>query len=303
MQAEGHRFDPDKLHTFLILLVSISNYSKLLFVNIFLKILLFLVISFSLEAKLPTYPVGEYPSKYSQVWVFYEKEWRKGQSEIILRPFYSSYEHDLSAHKYKTSLYPIFYSEKTNHWNRWTFLFIFSHDSTLHDDTGDDSDLVLSPLFQWDWSHKEFKARSILWPFFVWGSSDIRSEVRVFPFYSQKRHIAKFEHTTLLWPFIQWGKDFLDKKEPTSYSFFFPFYNIKSSLYGNMESRAFIWFPILGSLVGYGYDRKTSEVNYNFLFFLIQYGYSNNRDYRKHIFFPFYGYSRFASKLLLLHCM
>ena len=170
-----------------------------------LKILFFLFITFSIDAKLPTYPHGEYPADYWQFWVFYEKEWRKGQNERILRPFYSTYHDDLRAHTYKTSLYPIYYSERTNHWDRWTFLFIFSHDSTLHDDTGDDSDLVLSPLFQWgrgetdkdryvaffpfygkmksklswgevnfflfplyvDWSHKEFKARSFLWPFFV----------------------------------------------------------------------------------------------------------------------------------------
>lgn len=299
-----------------------------------LKILFFLFITFSIDAKLPTYPHGEYPADYWQFWVFYEKEWRKGQNERILRPFYSTYHDDLRAHTYKTSLYPIYYSERTSHWDRWTFLFIFSHDSTLHDDTGDDSDLVLSPLFQWgrgetdkdryvaffpfygkmksklswgevnfflfplyvDWSHKEFKARSFLWPFFVWGSSDIRSEYRFFPFYSKKAHIAKFEHYTVLWPFIQWGRDFMDKKEPTSYSFFFPFYNFKSSHYGNMKSRSFLWLPFLGGLAGYGYDRKTSEVNYNFLFFLFQYGYSNTKDYRKHIFFPFYGYSRFASK-------
>jgi hypothetical protein len=128
------------------------------------------------------------------------------------------------------------------------------------------------------------------------GSSDVRSDFRVFPFYSKKTHIAKYEHYSLLWPFLQWGRDYLDKKEPTSYALFFPFYNIKSSQFGNMKSTAVLWLPILGSLFGYGYDKKTSEVNYNFLFFLFQYGYSNARDYRKHIFFPFYGYSNFASK-------
>jgi len=299
-----------------------------------IKILFLLLFSLSLEAKLPTYPYGAYPSNYWQFWVFYEKEWRKGQSDVILRPFYSSYKDELSAHKYNTSLYPIYYSEKTNHWSKWTFLFVFSHDSTIHDDTGDDSDLVLSPLFQWgkgetdkdrylaffpfygkmksklswgeinfflfplyvDWRHKEFKARSLLYPLILWGSSDVRNEYRFLPFYSRKAHIAKFEHSSLLWPFIQWGKDSLDKKEPTSYSFFFPFYNLKSSHYGNMKSQAYLWFPILGSVFGYGYDKRTSEVNYNFLFFLFQYGYSNSKDYRKHIFFPFYGYSRFASK-------
>lgn len=298
------------------------------------QILLFFFVTLSIEAKLPTYSSGVYPSNYWQFWVFYEKEWRKGQKDIILRPFYSNYEDELSAHKFNTSLYPLYYSEQTNHWSKWTFLFVFSHDSTLHDDTGDDSDLVLSPLFQWgrgetdkdryvaffpffgkmksklswgeinfflfplyvDWNHKEFKARSIFYPLLLWGSSDIRSEQRFLPFFSKKSHIAKFEHYSVFWPLLQWGRDSLDKKEPTSFSFLFPIYNIKSSQYGNMKSHAFLWIPLLGSLVGYGYDKRTSEVNYNFLFFLMQYGYSNSKDYRKHIFFPFYGYSRFASK-------
>ena len=100
------------------------------------------------------------------------------------------------------------------------FFFVFSHDSsTIHDDdTGDDSDLVLSPLFQWgrgetdkdryfaffpffgkmksklswgeinfflfpvyvDWSHKEFKARSLFYPLILWGSSDVRKEYRFY---------------------------------------------------------------------------------------------------------------------------
>jgi hypothetical protein len=297
-------------------------------------LILFFFLLFQLEAKLPTYPFGEYPSQYKQFWFLYEKEIRKGQEEKIFRPFFSIYNENLSAHTYRTSLYPIYYSEKTNHWSKWTFLFFFSHDSTLHDDTGDDTDLVLSPLFQWgrgdtnkdryvaffpfygkfrsklswgeinfilfplyvDWQHKEFKARSFLYPLFMWGNSDIRSEFRLFPFYSKKAHIGKFEHYTVLWPFIQWGRDFMDKKEPSSYSLFFPFYNFKESQFGNMRSRAFFWLPILGSLFGYGYDRKTGEVSYNFLFFIFQYGYANNRDTRKHIFFPFYGYSNFASK-------
>jgi hypothetical protein len=56
--------------------------------------------------------------------------------------------------------------------------------------------------------------------------------------------------------------------------------------------------PILGtlSLFSYGYDKRTSETNYNFIFFLFQYGYSNDKDYRKLICFPFYGYSHYASK-------
>ncbi len=289
----------------------------------------------SIEAKLPKHTFGERPTKkYNQFWFLYQSEKKLGQDEFYIRPFYSKYHENLSAHDYKTSLYPLYYSEKTEHWSKWTFFFIFSGDTTKHDDTGADDDFVISPMFQFgkgetekdkyfaffpffgkiksklswseinfflfpiyaDWRHKEFKARSLIYPVFVYGSSDIRTELRIFPFYSRKSHMAKFEHNTVLWPFIQWGKDFLDKKEPTSYSLFFPFYNLKNSMYGNMKARAYLWVPILGSVFGYGEDKRTGEVDYNFLFYFFQYGYSNSRDYRKHIIFPFYGYSHFASK-------
>lgn len=289
---------------------------------------------FALEAKLPTYPYGEYPSDYWQFWFLYETETRVGQKEKIFRPFYSRYKETISNHQYTTSFYPLYYKQETSHWYKWTFLFIIEKDNMKHPDTGDDNDLVLTPLFQWgsgetekdkytaffpfygkmksklswgeinfflfpvytDWQHKEFKAKSILYPLILWGNSDIRSELRIFPFYSKKTHTGKFEHYSVLWPFVQWGRDYMDKKEPFTYSFVFPFYARKESAYGNMRSYAFLWLPLLSSLVGYGYDRRTSEVNYNFLFFLFQYGYSNSQDYRKHMFIPFYGYSRFASK-------
>lgn len=297
--------------------------------------LLFSVIAVtSIEAKLPTYPFGDYPSKYWQFWWLYETESRPGQNETIIRPFYSSYHENLSDTYFYTSLYPIFYKQKTNYWEKWTFLFIFNKDSTIHPDTGEDTDFNITPLLNWgsgetsrdryygifpfygqirsklswaeinfvmfpiysNWQNKEFKAHSILWPMIIWGSSDNRKEYRFIPFFSYKSHPGKFYHSSVLWPFVQWGVDNLDKKEPSSYSFIFPFYNIKKSMHGNMGSYSYFWLPLLGGVFGYGYDKRTSEVDFNVLFFFIQYGYSNSKDYRKHIFFPFYGYSRFASK-------
>ncbi|MCB1179179.1 MAG: hypothetical protein KDK36_16465, partial [Leptospiraceae bacterium] len=297
-------------------------------------IIYFLAFINHLEAKLPKYPIGIYPAKYSQFWFLYESESRNGEDEFIIRPFYSSYQNKLFATKYKTSIYPIYYSQSTNHWSRWSFLFIFGNDSTEHPDTGEDSDLSLGGIVQWgsgetekdkyggifpiygtmksklswneinyflfpiyvDWNHKEFKARSFLWPLFVYGKSDIRKEYRAFPIFSHKSHVGKFSHNSFLWPFFQWGKDSLDKKEPTSYSFFWLLFSKKSSYYGNMNSTGII--PVIGSmsLISYGYDKRTSQKDFALLFFLFQYGYSTDRDYSKLIAFPFYGYSRYAGK-------
>jgi len=279
-------------------------------------------------------PHGIYPAEYSQFWFLYEKENRVGQEEIFLRPFYSSYREKASEHRYKTSLFPLYYSQSTNYWSKWSFLFLFGNETMHHEDIGKDSDYAITPLLQWgrgstskdeytaffpiygtiksklswseihfflfplytEWNHKEFEAKSILWPLLLYGKSDIRQEYRALPFFSHKSHIGKFEHNSLLWPFISWGRDNLDKKEPSSYSFVWLLYGYKKSYYGNMKSFSFMPIIATWSLFSYGYDKRTAEVDYSFLFFLFQYSYSNDKDFRKLIFFPFYGYSHFASK-------
>ncbi|MEM4271118.1 MAG: hypothetical protein QXO70_03435, partial [Candidatus Pacearchaeota archaeon] len=277
---------------------------------------------------------GIYPAKYQQFWVFYEKEERVGQSQIIFRPFYSNYHDKKPNHFYSTSFYPLYYSQSTNYWSKWSFLFLFGNESTKHEDIGEDKDYVFTPIFQWgkgdtpkdeyfsffpifgkwksklswseinfflfpiyiDWSHKEFEAKSILWPLTLYGKSDVRKEYRFLPFFSHKSHIGKFEHNSIFWPFISWGKDNLDKKEPSSYSFVWLLYGYKKSYYENMKSFSFM--PILGtwSLFSYGYDKRKAEKDFVLLFFLFQYGYSNDKDFRKLIVFPFYGYSYYANK-------
>ncbi|EMG11468.1 hypothetical protein LEP1GSC151_3375 [Leptospira interrogans serovar Grippotyphosa str. LT2186] len=54
-----------------------------------------------------------------------------------------------------------------------------------------------------------------------------------------------------------------------------------------MKSRGFLILPLLGSLFGYGYDKRTGEQDYNALFFLFQYGTNQDEDYHKFILFPF----------------
>ncbi|MDX1957542.1 MAG: hypothetical protein SFU98_03160 [Leptospiraceae bacterium] len=299
-----------------------------------LSLVFFLSFVISLEAKLPKTVYGIYPTTYFQFWFLYEKETTNGQTQVIFRPFFSNYKEKFSSHELTTSIYPLYYKERTMYWSRSTLLLFFTQDSTKHEDTGDDTDLNLSLLFLkgdggverdryygffpfygsfrsrlgWDeiyffmfpiytsWRYKDFKARSVLWPLTVYGSSETRSEFRIFPFYTRKSHIGKYERYNILWPFISFGKDFLDKKEPVSFSFFWLLFAHKKSLYGNMRSYSI--FPILGSmsLASYGYDDRKAETNFSLFFFLYQYSYSNDKDMRKHIFFPFYGYSRFASK-------
>nr|OCA01197.1 Uncharacterized protein A9P81_0757 [Leptospira interrogans serovar Copenhageni/Icterohaemorrhagiae] len=208
--------------------------------------------------------MGEFKSEYDQFWFLYQKEIRAGESELIFRPFYSSYREEKSAYRFQTVLYPIYYSEETKYWKVWTFLFFFTGTSALHEDVGEDSD-VLTPLLFWgwgdtarekyfgffplagklrnkigyselsfflfpiytNWKYKDYEATSILWPFFLYASSETREEFRIFPLYSKKVHRGKYERYSILWPFFQWGSTFQDKKEPVHYKLFFSIFWIQ----------------------------------------------------------------------------
>lgn len=300
------------------------------------RIFCILILLFSSEnifSEYPSKPIGEFKSEYDQFWFLYQKEIRAGESELIFRPFYSSYKEEKSAYRFQTVLYPVYYSEETKYWKVWTFLFFITGTSQLHEDTGEDSD-VLSPLLFWgsgdtarekyfgffpflgrmrnkvsyselsfalfplysNWKYKDYEATGILWPIFLYGSSETREEFRIFPLFSKKIHRGKYERYSFLWPFFQWGTTYQDKKEPVRYAIFFPFFGFKDSEAGNMKSRGFFILPLLGSFIGYGYDNRTGEKDFNALFFFIQYGSNQDEDYKKLILFPFYGNYRFASK-------
>ncbi|EKS06518.1 hypothetical protein [Leptospira santarosai] len=296
-------------------------------------IVILIAYSENIFSEYPSKPIGEFKSEYDQFWFLYQKEIRAGESEMIFRPFYSSYKEEKSAYRFQTVLYPIYYSEETKYWKVWSFLFLFSGTSMLHEDVGEDSD-VLTPLLFWgwgdtarekyfgffpfagklknkigyselsfflfpfytNWKYKDYEATSVLWPLFLYASSETREEFRIFPLYSKKVHRGKYERFSVLWPIFQWGTTFQDKREPVHYKIFFPLFGFKDSESGNMKSRGFLIIPLLGSFFGYGYDKRTGEKDFNALFFLFQYGTNQDEDYGKLILFPFFGHYRFASK-------
>ncbi len=292
---------------------------------------IFLLSASALSARPPTTTDGETPRRYWQFLFLFESTNAPGQSEFVIRPLipiYSHYANYERGYEFNTVLYPIFWSHGTFDWKKWTFLFFFTGDDTYHEDTKDDTDLMLSPLFSWgrgetereryvsffpfygrirnklgwseinfvmfpfyvNWSHKEYKAHGILWPIIMWGGDDVRSDLRIFPFYSSKIHQGKYVHRTVLWPFVQWGTDDMDKRDPRSYFLFFPFYGHKWSESGELNVHSIGW-PI--SIVSWGRDRKVGAYEFRLLTFIYQYGYSETPLIRKHIFFPFYGYYRF----------
>lgn len=272
--------------------------------------------------------------KYEQFWFLYEKETRGNQNLLTFRPFFYSFQDNTTSYRANAYLFPVYYREETNYWYTWTSLFLFTGTGFKHAEGEEESDAILAPLFFWgsgdgpkdqyfsffplagsirnkisysrirfflfplysDWEYKTYKAHSIVWPLVMWGGSESRSEFRIFPFFSRKIHTGKYERYSLLWPFFQWGEEKLNKKEPTNYKIFFPFYLSKDSEEGNMRSRAFFWFPVINSLFSYGYDRKTGQQNYSALFIFFQYATSEKKDLEKLIFFPFYGYSYVANK-------
>ncbi|TGN18716.1 hypothetical protein [Leptospira idonii] len=290
--------------------------------------------SFPLSAKLPNSFTEDIPSDYHQFWFLYESEKRGNQTFTAVRPFYIDFQDKTTAFRIRSYLAPIYYKEETNHWYTWSSLFFFTGTGFKHEEGDEDEDILLTPLFLWgkgdsprenyfsifpfygkirnklsyqelnyflfpiytDWKYKTYEARSILWPLTMRGKSESRDDLRIFPFYSKKEHFGKYKRQSILWPFLQWGEERLDKKEPSRYFMFFPFYNTKDSKDGNMKSRAYLWFPVLNSLFSYGYDRKTGQTNYSALFILFQYTTSVKKDTEKFILFPFYGYSYFAKK-------
>jgi hypothetical protein len=200
--------------------------------------------------------------------------------DILLSPFLFWGSGDTPREKY-FSIYPFYGTMKNKLSYQRIRYFIFP--------------VFLFPVYA-EWNYKTYEAKSILWPLTMWGKSETRDELRLFPFYSRKLHFGKYRRYSILWPFFQWGEERLDKKEPTSYKIFFPFYLAKDNESGSMKSRAFLWFPILNSLFSYGYDKKTGQTNYSALFIFFQYTTSEKKDAEKLVFFPFYGHSYFANK-------
>lgn len=287
-----------------------------------------------LAAEMPTRPEGESPRDYRQFLFLYEQTEAAGQSELFVHPFYSHYGNQERAYDYHTVLYPIFYSHGTNFWNRWTFLYFFTGDDFYHEDSADDTDLFLSPLFHlgfgeaekedyisvfpvygslrnklgWSelsyfmfpvyatWAHRDYRAYGILWPLIMWGGSPTRNDFRVFPLYSSKKHFGKYERKTVLWPFFQWGSEGLDKVEPRHYFFSFPFYGRKWSDDGNLYAHTFLWLPFLGGFVAWGGDDARNSFQMNAFWFLYQYGYNEDPTIYRHIIFPFYGKYRFGTE-------
>ncbi len=284
-----------------------------------------------LAARLPTEVEGDIPRDYWQFVFLLDSTTAAGQSEFNIHPFYGQYSNYEKAYDYSYVLYPLFFMHGTNYWKRWTWLNIFSGDSLYHQDTGEDSDLLLTPitigkgddekdgyfgvfplygsfrdLFGYDeinyflfpvysnWSYKDYKAHGFLWPIAMYGSSEKREDFRILPLYSSKKHEGKYEKTSVLWPFFQWGSLGLDKKEPRHYFMSFPLFGYKWSDQDNLFAWTFLWLPFIGGFVSYGRDTIKEEVDFNLFWFLFQYHESKNPGIERLLVFPFYGYYRFG---------
>ena len=205
-------------------------------------LLFFFVSAATLEARMPTSVTDQTPREYWQLLFLYESTTAPGQSDFILRlplPFYGRYQNMERGYTFHHVLYPLFYSHGTNHWKKWTFIHIFTGDSLYHEDTKEDSDLILAPFFKlgrgdskddkyfsifpffgtwkdkfshsefsfvlWpiysSWTHNgDYKAKSILWPLTMWGSSKKRSDLRILFVYSHKEFEGKYRRYSIFWP-------------------------------------------------------------------------------------------------------
>ena len=248
-------------------------------------------------------------------------------------PFYGYYKNQERAYKSSFFIYPVYFSHGTNYWKKWSVFHIFTGDKFFHEDSGKDDDLLLSPFIYWgkgetdkerytgffpfygryknklswdeirivmfplyaSWSYRDYKARSVLWPFVMWGKSSTRKDIRIWPFYSSKVHKGKYRRKSIAWPFVQWGTVDMNKREPRKYFLFWPFYGRKWSENGNLNVHAVI--PLLGiPMFSWGRDKKTESFNLKLFWFLYQYGYSKDPYVKKHIIFPFWIHYRYGSK-------
>ncbi|MCS7205742.1 MAG: hypothetical protein NZ853_08595 [Leptospiraceae bacterium] len=298
--------------------------------------LLFFVFLFSenqdLLGRHPTSVKTEGPIDYYEFLFLYDSSQSIEQKEIVIHPFYSSYQNHERAYRFYSFLYPLYYSHGTNYWNTWTFLYLLNKDEKYDQIEKTEGELVLTPLFYWgygnnpkerffsffpffgilkdkvsweeiryvlfplyvSWEYRNYRGYSILWPLTMWGGDGFkRKDFRFLPFYSSKVHEGKYNRKTLLWPFFQWGWDGLDKKEPRSFFMFFPFYAQKRSQHGNMYAYS-ILYPI--SLISWGEDKVVNAFDFKFLWILFQYSRSDRPYLRRWVFFPFYVHHRSGVK-------
>ena len=308
--------------------ISRQSYSIL---TVFLFYILFSILSQDLAARRPTSVESNTYRHYWQFLFLLESVKAPGQTEFHVHPFYGQYRNYERAYHYHYFLYPIFYLHGTNYWQRWTFLHLAFGDDLYHVDKGRDSDYIIPPVVMgkgkehnenyfgifplWgkvydlfgleevnyilfpiylDYSYKDYKAYSFIWPIFTFGSGDNRSDTVIFPFYSRRVYKNKYERNTILWPLFQWGSVGLDKKEPRHYFFSLPLFGYKWSDQGNLLAWTALWLPLIGGIASYGRDYVKKEMGFNILWFLYQYHRSEDPGIRRLTIFPFYGYYRFG---------
>lgn len=293
------------------------NIKKLSFFQIFGILFLLLIPQMELQARLPQRVEGDGERDYWEFLFLYEKTSAPGQIEKIIRPVlpvYGSYENKEYAYRVNNVLYPVFMSHGTNYWSRRSILNLFTTEKFYHKDKkleedsinplvqkgkGDSEDeryLSIFPIygrlkdkmgydeihyvmfpFYSSWSYGDYRAKSILWPFVMWGKGKKRNDFRILPFYSKKEYEGRFVRKSILWPFVQWGHLDIDKKSPRSYFHAWPFYGRKKSDDGSMSAHTVAW-----PLFSWGWDDKREAFNVKLFLGLYQYGRSKDPYIKKH---------------------
>src|SRR5690606_10434720 len=98
----------------------------------------------------------------------YERTTGAGQDEMFFRPLipiYGRYKNAERGYSYHHIVYPFYWNHGTNHWRKWTFLYLFTGDSKYHSDTKDDDDLMLGSLFFWGRGETEKERYFSFFPF------------------------------------------------------------------------------------------------------------------------------------------
>ena len=183
---------------------------------------------------------GETRREYWQLGPFYSQTKSPGQTERILHPLYSHYRDYERAYSHSSVLFPVYTAHGTNHWRRWSVLYLFSGDSVYREKEKEDTDILLAPFIYWGkgdteeerylsvfpfygkikdkfaqsemsfvmwpayvrWKYGNYSATGIFWPLFMYGKSPRRSDIRVWPFYVKKQFRGKYDRRGALCPLI-----------------------------------------------------------------------------------------------------
>ncbi|MBN2041850.1 MAG: hypothetical protein JW864_17575 [Spirochaetes bacterium] len=133
-----------------------------------------------------------------------------------------------------------------------------------------------------EYQSRDYKAFGVLWPLIQRGTSPVRDDIRILPFYAHNYKKDYYDNYSVLMLFNYQQQFFKDDTEKTFFAF--PFYGRRWNQSSTRGSGTLFW-----PFFSWGYDKKRGNSELNFPWPLVQIQTCRKPRIRKRIFFPFYG--------------